>query len=98
MTTGRINQVTTFRSAFAAIIYSRVTSTRFHDVEFIIFSYQDPSQLRDTFLLPRVQASLNQRVASPHFPFSHVSSEIPSSSVRTKVTHLQWGLPTTGDV
>jgi hypothetical protein len=29
MTTGRINQVTTFQSAFAAIIYSRVTNTRF---------------------------------------------------------------------
>jgi hypothetical protein len=36
MTTGRINQVTTFRTAFAATIYSRVTSTRFRDVEFII--------------------------------------------------------------
>jgi len=35
MTTGRINQVTTFQSAFAAIIYSRVTNTRFRDVEFI---------------------------------------------------------------
>jgi hypothetical protein len=36
MTTGRINQVTTFQSAFAAIIYSRVTSTRFRDAEFVI--------------------------------------------------------------
>jgi hypothetical protein len=36
MTTGRINQVTTFQSAFAAIVYSRVTSTRFRDAEFII--------------------------------------------------------------
>jgi hypothetical protein len=36
MTTGRINQVTTFRSAFAAIIYSRATSARFRDVEFVI--------------------------------------------------------------
>jgi len=36
MTTGRINQVTTFRSAFAAIAYSRATSAHFRDVEFII--------------------------------------------------------------
>ena len=36
MTTGRINQVTTFRSAFAAIIYSRATNARFRDAEFII--------------------------------------------------------------
>src|ERR1700761_6997846 len=47
MTTGRINQVTTFRSAFAAIVYSRVTSTRFRDAEFIItFRVQDPSAAR----------------------------------------------------
>jgi hypothetical protein len=46
MTTGRINQVTTFQSAFAAITYSRVTSTRFRDAEFIItFRVKDPSQL-----------------------------------------------------
>src|ERR1700679_619806 len=36
MTTGRINQVTTFRSAFAAIMYSRAPSAHFRDVEFIV--------------------------------------------------------------
>ena len=53
MTTGRINQVTTFQSAFAATIYSRVTSTRFRGAEFIItFHVWDPSQLNG--LWPRV--------------------------------------------
>ena len=77
MTTGRINQVTTFRSAFAAIIYSRVTSTRFRDAEFIItFRVKDPSQLDGRDQECRTS---NPQMASPHFPFSHVPSEISFS-------------------
>jgi hypothetical protein len=51
MTTGRINQVTTFRSASAAIIYLRATSARFRDVEFIIpFCVEiHRSSIEDTF-------------------------------------------------
>ena len=53
MTTGRINQVTTFQSAFAAIAYSRVTSTRFRDEEFVItLCVSDSSQLNGS--RPRV--------------------------------------------
>jgi hypothetical protein len=51
MTTGRINQVTTFRSAFAVIIYLHVTSTHFHDEEFVIsLCVGDPLQLKGAFL------------------------------------------------
>ena len=80
MTTGRINQVTTFQSAFAAIIYSHVTSTRFRDVEFIItFRIKDPLQLNG--LGPRdlikhwtrkwhhlISHSRTSQVRSPFFP------------------------------
>jgi len=80
MTTGRINQVTTFRPAFAAIDYSRATEP----LAFVMWSsssllqyIKDPSQPKGAFLRMRVQASLNPQMASPHFPFSHVSGEIP---------------------
>jgi len=50
MTTGRINQVTTFLSAFAAIIYSCATSAHFRDVEFIIpFHVKIHRSSTDTF-------------------------------------------------
>ncbi len=58
MTTGRINQVTTFRSAFAAINYSHVTSTCFRDVEFVIsLCVGDPLQLKGAFLPIRESTS-----------------------------------------
>ena len=102
MTTGRINQVTTFQSAFAAIIYLHVTSTHFHDVEFIISLFLgDPSQLKGAFL-PNVReytATLNPQMASPCFPFSHISNEIPLSHKKDKghptlmgTTNNQWHL------
>ena len=70
MTTGRINQVTTFRSAFAAIVYSRATSARFRDVEFIIpFPCQDPPQLnRHLFLLVGVLGIVKPANGIPSFP------------------------------
>jgi len=84
MTTGRINQVTTFRPAFAAIVYSRVMSTRFRDVEFVIL-HQDPSQLKTGFPLSESYVPpLNPQMASPYFPFSHISSEIPLSHEKNK--------------
>jgi hypothetical protein len=88
MTTGRINQVTTFRPAFAAIVYSRVISTRFRDVEFVIplwYFRLDPSQLKTGFPPGKSNTPLlNPQMASPRFPFSHVSSEIPLSYEKNK--------------
>jgi hypothetical protein len=82
MTTGRINQVTTFQSAFAAIVYSRVTSTRFRDAEFIITFHvfkihcSSTDDVRPRVLLPDLRRTSNPQMASPHFPFSHIPSEI----------------------
>jgi hypothetical protein len=87
MTTGRINQVTTFRSAFAATTYSRVTE---HSLSWCgvrrLFFVSRPIVAQRTPSPHGVQASSNPQMASPHFPFSHVSSEIPLFHVRTKVT------------
>jgi len=60
------------------------------------FPCQDPSQLNGP-LFPMGVGALNPQMASPRFPFSHVPSEIPLSRTGTKVTHLQWGLPTSDD-
>lgn len=54
MTTGRINQVTTFRSRFRGPSTTRVQQiTRFRDAEFIISFHilKDPPQLKGAFLL-----------------------------------------------
>jgi len=53
---------------------------------FYPLSYQDPPQLEDAFPCNKVQASSNPQMASPHFPFSHISSEIPLFRIRTRVT------------
>jgi len=101
MTTGRINQVTTFRPAFAAIVYSRVMSTRFRDVEFVIplwYFHQDPSQLKTGF--PLGESNAPSWTHKWHHLISHSrTSQVrsPCPMKRTKVTHLQWGLPTTDD-
>ena len=81
MTTGRINQVTTFRPAFAAIIYLRVTK---HTLSWCgvrhLFTCWRSIAAQGCFPPDeRVQATLNPQMASPRFPFSHVSSEIPLS-------------------
>jgi hypothetical protein len=79
-------------TTFVAIAYSRRArggTLRFHDVEFINFYIVDPPQLADAFLPTRgVQATSNPQMASPCFPFSHVSSKIPLSRGETKVTAL----------
>jgi hypothetical protein len=70
-----------------AIIYLCVTSTHFHDVEFVIsLCVGDPLQLKGTFpsRYESVQATLNPQMASPCFPFSHVSSKIPLSHEKDK--------------
>jgi|ERR1700761_387852 len=92
MTTGRINQVTTFQKPLSWPSLTRGVpggTLRFHDVEFINFYIVDPPQLADAFLPTRgVQATSNPQMASPCFPFSHVSSKIPLSRGETKVTAL----------
>jgi hypothetical protein len=97
MTTGRINQVTTFRSAFADIttrVRQALTFTMWSSSTLSVC--QDPPQLNGP-LFPKGVGASNPQMASPRFPFSHVPSEIPSSRTGTKVTHLQWGLPTSDD-
>src|SRR5882724_9523037 len=66
-----------------------------------LFCVRDPPQLNKRHISSPPQAngweylaSLNPQMASPHFPFSHVPSEIPFFRMETKVTHLQWRLPT----
>jgi len=76
MTTGRINQVTTFRSAFTGVIYSRASIARFRNSEFIHPTVKDPFVAQGRL----VQAHLNSQMVSPHFSFSHVSGEITLSS------------------
>ena len=100
MTTGRINQVTTFRSAFAAIIYLCVTSTHFYDVEFVIslcvgrsIAAQGCFPPDEREYKPPWTHKWHHLVSHPHT--SQVRSPCPMK--RTKVTHLWWGLPTIND-
>jgi hypothetical protein len=59
-------------------------------VEFVIpFRVKIHRGSTDAFPLGEYSTSLNPQMASPHFPFSHVPSEIPFSRTGTKVTHLQ---------
>jgi len=81
MTTGRINQVTTFRFRFRG---HRLLACDKHSlsrcgVHHLTFRVQDPSQLERSG--PRVPTS-NPQMASPRFPFSHVPSEISFSPSR----------------
>ena len=102
MTTGRINQVTTFRSAFAAIIYLCVTSTHFPwcGVRHLFMCWEIHRSSRVlSSRWERVQATLNPQMASPRFPSSHVSSKIPLSHEKDKghpplmgTTNNQWHL------
>ena len=105
MTTGRINQVTTFRSAFAAIVYSRVTSTRFRDAEFIItFRVQDPSAARTVGtklgLVERrtrkwhhlISHSRTSQVRSP-FPRHGKQKDHPPTMRTTDVRRRTWRNP-----
>jgi hypothetical protein len=98
MTTGRINQVTTFQNHFRG--HRLLTGTpgggggtlRFRDVEFVNFCFTSNGPIAACGHLPRplggVQATSNPQMASPCFPFSHVSSKIPLSRGETKVTAL----------
>jgi|HubBroStandDraft_5_1064220.scaffolds.fasta_scaffold271986_1 hypothetical protein len=93
MTTGRINQVTTFQKPLPwPIAYSRCAGGHSplsrHGVRQLLFTV-DPPQLAGTFP-PQggVQATSNPQMASPCFPFSHVLSKIPLSRGETKVTAL----------
>src|SRR5260370_38596678 len=75
MTTGRINQVTTFRFRFRG---HRLLACDKHSlsrcgVHHLTFRVQDPSQLERSG--PRVPTS-NPQMASPPFPFSPVPREI----------------------
>src|SRR5882672_10130764 len=89
MTTGRINQVTTFPIRFRGChLLACDPIAHFRDSEFIRPTSKTHRSSRTPSPRNEVQASLNPQMASPHFPLSHVSGEIPLSDVRTKVTHL----------
>ena len=71
MTTGRINQVTTFRSAFAAIDYSRATthSLSWWGVRHSLSHIKDPPQLKGCFPLRwEYKPSLNPQNGITSFP------------------------------
>src|SRR5712672_2345045 len=98
MTTGRINQVTTFPIRFRGChLIACDPIAHFRDSEFIRPTSKTHRSSRTPSPRSEVQASLNPQMASPHFPLSHVSGEIPLSDMRTRVTHLPCGLPATGD-
>jgi hypothetical protein len=68
-----------------------VTSTRFHDVEFVISLYvKDPSQLKVAFLpSERVQGPLEPTNGIPLISHSRMSQvRSPCLIKRTKFTHL----------
>src|SRR6266404_2167135 len=92
MTTGRINQVTTFRNHFRgrrslAARQGHPPLSRRGVCQPFSFTF-DPPQLTDTFPLQvqGIQVTSNPRTASPCFPFSHVSGKVPLSRRETKVT------------
>jgi hypothetical protein len=101
MTTGRINQVTTFRSAFAAIIYSCAWQAR-------TLSWCGVHHLFICWRSIAAQGCLppNEREYKPPWTHkwhhlvshSHTSqARSPCPIKRTKVTRLRWGLPTIND-
>src|ERR1700690_1744114 len=92
MTTGRINQVTTFRNHFRG--HRLLAACQGHPplsrcgVRQLLF-HSRPTAACGTPSPPRgVQATSNPQMASPCFPFSHVLSKIPLSHRETKVTAL----------
>src|SRR5712675_2066374 len=98
MTTGRINQVTTFPIRFRGChLLACDPIAHFRDSEFIRPTSKTHRSSRTPSPRNEVQASLNPQMASPHFPLSHVSGEIPFSDMITRVSHLPLGLPATGD-
>ena len=64
---------------------------RFRDVEFVNFCFTSNRPIAACGRLPPqggYKRHQNPQMASPCFPFSHVSSKIPSSRGETKVTAL----------
>ena len=88
MTTGRINQVTTFRSTFVAIIYLCVTSTHFRDEEFVIsFMCWRSIAAQGYFFSPDMREHKPPWTHKWHHlvsQFLHVSSKIPLSNEKDK--------------
>ena len=62
---------------------------------FALFRTETHRSSTDAFPCDKVQASSNPQMASPHFLFSHISSEIPLFHIRTRVT--QPSMKTTDD-
>jgi hypothetical protein len=84
-----------------AIIYLCVTSTHFHDVEFVIsFICWRSIAAQGYFPLPIWECTSPPWTHKWHHLVSHShTSQVrsPCSMKRTKVTHLWWGLPTIND-
>jgi hypothetical protein len=82
MTTGRINQVTTFRPAFAVIVHSRAPKGSLSRCGVHQHFRSEPIAAQG-HLPPKQGVGYNHpqtnEMASPHFPFSHVLSKIPLS-------------------
>ena len=95
MTTGRINQVTTFRSAFTAVIYSRATHRSLSWLG-VHLSYCQRLVVAQGFPSLIGTSLLESTTVITSFPILARLSWDPLCP-RTRVTHLLWGLPVTGD-
>src|ERR1700684_2288992 len=100
MTTGRINQVTTFRSAFTAIVYSRATSARFRDVEFIIPLSMSRSTAAQRTPFPPSGSTKHRRTRRWHHLISHsrtsqVRSPFPVREQRSPTFNEDYRRPVT---